>query len=63
MSDEMVGKGLLPGMVVSVAGLGLFFLDTGIEFAGPQLPDTALGYVGWAIFLVGLGLLKLAAPR
>ena len=56
-------KRLLPGAVIFVMGLVIFFVDTGFELAGPQLPDTALGYIGWVLLLVGMGLLKLAAPK
>lgn len=50
---------LVPGLVLAVTGLALFFLDAGFGFAGPQLPDTALGYAGWVLVLVGLGLMRL----
>lgn len=52
---------LLLGALLSVAGLALFFLDAGVGAAGPQLPDTALGYAGWLLVLVGLGLLRAGA--
>lgn len=54
---------LLPGILISVTGLAIFFRDTGFGLAGPQLPNTALGYLGWILVLVGMGLLKLAAPK
>lgn len=52
---------LLVGSVLSLIGLAIFFVDTGFGFAGPQLPTTALGVVGWVFVLAGMGLLKLGA--
>lgn len=54
-------KRLLPGVLVSVTGLAIFFVDTGFGLAGPQLPNNALGYVGWILLLVGMGLLNVVA--
>ncbi len=56
-------KRLLPGILLSVTGLAIFFVDTGFRLAGPQLPDTALGYGGWILVLIGVGLLKRAAAK
>lgn len=51
----------LAGALLSLTGLAVSFADTGFGFAGPQLPTTALGYVGWVLVLAGMGLLKLGA--
>ncbi|WP_049905551.1 hypothetical protein [Halorubrum californiense] len=56
-------KRLSAGILLSVTGLAIFFLDTGFEFAGPQLPDTALGYVGWGLLLLGVGLLRTGTSK
>lgn len=51
------------GLLLSLMGLGLFFLETGFEFAGPQLPTTPLGVLAWLLVLVGLALVKLGVLR
>lgn len=56
-------KRLLPGFLLSVTGLAIFFLDSGFGFSGPRLPDSALGYVAWTLVLIGLGLLKTGASK
>ena len=55
----MAPKRLLPGVLLSGLGLVLFFIDGGFGFAGPQLPESALGYAGWLLVLVGIALLKI----
>jgi hypothetical protein len=51
------------GLLLSLTGLGLFFIETGFGFAGPQLPTTPLGFVAWLLVLGGLALAKLGVPR
>lgn len=56
-------KHLVPGFFRSVVGLGLFSIDTVVSLSGPQLPDSAVGYLGWVLILGGIGLLKTGAQR
>lgn len=51
----------LAGALLLPTGLAVSFTDTGLGFAGPQLPTIAFGYVGWVLVLAGMGLLKFAA--
>lgn len=51
----------VPGVFLTVLGLGLWGVDTGFALGGPRLPTSALGVVAWVCLLVGMGLLKLAA--
>lgn len=63
LQTRMRAKRLLPGILLSVAGLAIFFVNSGFGFSGPKLPTTSLGYVSWILILIGTGLLKIGASK
>jgi hypothetical protein len=53
-------KLLIPGVVLSLAGVAL---TAEFDLIGPQLPDGPVEWAGWVALLLGLLLMKLAAAR
>lgn len=49
---------MVPGTLLGVTGVAL---TATVSFTGPEIPQSPLGFVGWALLLVGLVAMKVGA--